>query len=137
MKTVALVIGAFIAIVGISVGLMYLFGFISMGTAEFRGNVGVVEDTRANSAFRIQAYERFFNLCAEVQSLESRIALLDNGVPLSDKESKERRGLQGIRASRIAQYNNDARKDYTVGQFRDSGLPYQLRMNGGNSCVGF
>jgi hypothetical protein len=34
--------------------------------------------------------------------------------------------LQSLRHQAIQEYNANASKDYTIGQFRDAGLPYQL-----------
>jgi len=82
--------------------------------------------------FRIAAYDRFFNLCAAVQSDEATIAALQAELKTKPPASRVTQinasitGLRSGRAEKINQYNADARKDYTIGQFRASGLPYQL-----------
>lgn len=75
--------------------------------------------------YRIPAYDHFFNLCASVQNAE---AGLDAQMAMSASDRKEYNiaALQATRARGINQYNADAAKDYTLGQFRDSGLPYHL-----------
>lgn len=89
---------------------------------------------------RMGAYNHFFDLCASIQSHEAmlraqRQALADATTP--DDQSRIRANIAGItgqRARVIAQYNADSRKNYTVGQFRDSNLPYQIDLKGDTSC---
>lgn len=95
-----------------------------------RGEARIQIQSAAN---RIASYEHFFNLCAAVQGQEAQIDALEAELAQHAEGSKDRArtltNLTGVRAARgrsIAQYNADARKDYTSGQFRDSDLPYQL-----------
>jgi hypothetical protein len=81
---------------------------------------------------RIARYEEFFNLCVSVQNAEialdaesSRLEATTN----PDEQSTVRTNISGLTATRangINQYNANALKDYTDGQFRASNLPYQL-----------
>jgi hypothetical protein len=81
---------------------------------------------------RIQAYNHFFDLCASVQNAEAAIqTTFDQLKTSTDPDDRER--LQTnlsaqiiTRQSGINQYNVDARKSYTIGQFRSLQLPYQL-----------
>lgn len=86
-----------------------------------------------SAAFRIAAYEQFFNRCAAVQSHEGAIdALLDEldvyevGSKNHSRTMTNLTGVKAARAEAIALYNAAATKSYTAGQFRDSDLPYQL-----------
>lgn len=81
---------------------------------------------------RIQAYDHFFDLCASVQAVEASIdqTLIQLDTPVNQDDTIRLRtnlnGQQATRARAISQYNVDARKSYTVGQFRSLSLPYQL-----------
>lgn len=109
-------------------------------TAEVRGRVTAEERIQSGGS-RIVGYEHFFDLCAAVQGHESQIEALRNELATAESERDRSRinasitGVSSMRARSIAQYNADALKDYTLGQFRDSDLPYQLNENGATSCV--
>lgn len=133
-KLIGISVGVLIGLIVLSVAMMYVSGTISILTAPFRGHVATVEETTANPNFRISAYNSFFDKCASVVAMEQRINLLESKPNLTDKEQTELRGMKGIHADLVSRYNNDVRKDYTVGQMRDSDLPYQLNINGGNTC---
>jgi hypothetical protein len=108
-------------------------GWFQESTANFRGKVGVANATKANTAFRIQAYDHFFDLCAAVQDDEASLDSLDQELATSkpsqsrlDQINASKTALRGSRAEKINQYNVDAKKDWTIGQFRSNGLPFQL-----------
>ncbi len=127
MKTpliILAVIGLLIALVGGSLLARYWLA----GPA---GAVDAVEQIQSG-ANRISAYNHFFDLCAGVRadevSLDAQHFQLQN---TTDEFQRTRvltniTGLMGHRAGLIEEYNANARKDYTVGQFRDSDLPYRL-----------
>lgn len=106
-------------------------GLLRWVTAEPRGKLQAREQIQSGNS-RISAYNHFFDLCASVQSDEAAITSLREELTTGPSES--RRGqiqatltaLRSARAEKINQYNADARKDYTIGQFRSSGLPYTL-----------
>lgn len=84
-----------------------------------------------SGANRIQAYNHFFDLCAAVQTYEASIAAQRAELQTAAAADRERlntniTALTAQRARAINQYNADARKDYTIGQFRDLSLPFQL-----------
>jgi hypothetical protein len=123
-------------------GIVVLFGSWfgitqwQRATADYRGETGMIENVDANAEFRQQAYEKFFDLCASVQTDETRISGLQNerdttGPSDSRKEqiNASITAIQSSRAGKINQYNSDAAKDWTSGQFLDSGLPYRLDVN--------
>lgn len=86
---------------------------------------------------RIRAYNHFFDICASVQTAEQalqasldELASAEKAVPPNpDNVIRIQTNITGLRATRaraINQYNADASKDYTDGQFRSLALPYQL-----------
>ena len=80
---------------------------------------------------RIAAYNHFFNLCASIQGNEVQLEALNAQLGQASPDDRDRvlssiAGVTAARGSAIAQYNADAGKDYTIGQFRDLDLPYQL-----------
>ena len=81
---------------------------------------------------RIAAYNHFFDACSAVQGLDVAIdTQFDQLGQTTDNKDRSRiqSNIAGVTAERsraVAKYNTDARKDYTIGQFRDSDLPYQL-----------
>jgi hypothetical protein len=83
-----------------------------------------------SAPYRITAYDHFFNLCVSVQaneaSLDAQMARLEGGPSNVELIETNIAALEATRGRAIAQYNGDATKDYTIGQFRDSGLPYRL-----------
>lgn len=137
MKTWGIVGGALVGVVM----LVVAFYALRYATADERGAVNAQEQIQGGSA-RIAAYNSFFDLCASVQGDEARIRAL--GTEMQTGPSAERveqinatvTAIRGSRASKVARYNADARKDYTVGQFRSSGLPFALDINGEDtSCT--
>jgi hypothetical protein len=107
-----------------------IWGF-GVATAGIYGR-GEARKIIQSAEFRIPAYNHFFDSCAAIQGLEAgidaQLAELPQAETTKDR-SRIQANIAGLTAQRqrsIAQYNADARKDYTVGQFRDSGLPYQL-----------
>lgn len=130
--TVGALVGGLL--VAVLVGSMWIFGWgmFQRTTADFRGETAALEEILADPDRRITAYEHFFDLCASIQGHEDTIRALqselDGGV--SDSRAEQIRGAitvnQSQRDGKIRQYNLDASKDYTVGQFRDANLPHQL-----------
>lgn len=120
------------------------FGFFSKSTADFRGSVDQTNRINANGAYRIAAYESFFNQCASIQGKEVTIQSLEQELttnPPADRVfiiNSTLTGLTASRASAAAQYNADSAKAGTAAQFKDSAnLPYQipLQMTGITTCA--
>lgn len=121
----------------LGVGVVLLVAVVAGGwaftyyTADVRGRISANE-TIKSGASRIANYEHFFNLCAAIQSNEAQIdSLTENLGTAVDNDDRARiqaslAGVKAVRFSGIAQYNADAAKSYTQGQFRDSSLPYQI-----------
>lgn len=139
-KWIAASIGAFVLVAALMVG-----GFaFNWFTAEPRGALEAREQILGSGDFRIQAYDRFFNQCAAIQSDEGRIQSLQTELettnPSPSRVGQINASLTAIRSSRlekINEYNADAGRNYTVGQFRDSDLPYNIDPNneGPTECV--
>jgi hypothetical protein len=76
-----------------------------------------------------------------VQSKEANITNLKTelkGKPTEEREAQLRTFITAAmngRAELINQYNADARKEGTIGQFKASDLPYQLDLQGETTCV--
>lgn len=130
----AILAWAAIIVVIMVFGSMWMFGwgFFQRATADFRGETAALEQIKADPNSRISAYEHFFGLCASVQGHEDTIRALQtelDGQP-SESRAEQIRGAitanQAQRDGKIRQYNNDAAKDFTVGQFRDADLPERL-----------
>lgn len=128
----------FIAVVVIIViGLMATFGFglFAKGTANFRGEVQEVEQTKASGSFRIYSYEHFFELCVSAQNKEQTVKALEEELKTNPSEARVEQINVDITANKIAreesinQYNADAHKENTIGQFKSSNLPTELNAN--------
>lgn len=120
--------------------LVYGFGFLQRGTADFRGETSQIEQTKANSSYRIAAYDDFYDSCASVKSIEGKINNMEE--ELDETEETQRKttlktsitAAKNKRAELIESYNADARKEATRGQFRDSDLPYELDIEEETVC---
>src|SRR4051812_28238322 len=83
---------------------------------------------------RIRAYDHFFSVCGSVQNAEAALDASYEELAQTAKDDFADLGRirTNITANKIArqsavnEYNLDARKSYTDGQFRDLDLPYQL-----------
>ena len=130
-------LAAIAIVVALVVGAMALFGFgfFQRTTANFRGENSQIEKTKANGDYRIAAYDHFFNLCASVQSKEATINALEKELQRKPSEARVEQiyaaitANEAVRAESINQYNVDAEKAGTIGQFRASNLPSELNVN--------
>lgn len=130
--------GAAVALtVAILVGSMAIFGWgmFQRSTADFRGETAALEQIKANADNRISAYEYFFDLCASIQGHEDTIRALRTELDGDPSQSRAEQ-IQGAitanqaqRDGKIRQYNSEASKDYTSGQFRDADLPAELHVD--------
>jgi len=104
-------------------------------TAPLRGVVKVQEAVQASAEFRIFSYEHFYDLIAAINAEEaqydSQWELLQTTEEEAESYSRIQRNLAAIKASieRFKrQYNADAAKEQTRGQFKDSELPFQIKV---------
>lgn len=130
------IIIAITALVGAAIVFIvavYGFGFLQRSTADFRGETDQIEDTEANSDYRIASYDHFYDTCAGVQSLEGKISNMEDELEGTDVGEQRKTTLntsltaaKNKRSELINSYNADARKEATKGQFRASDLPYEI-----------
>lgn len=111
-------------------------------TAAFHGKANA-EVQIESAPSRIANYNSFYDQCAAIQGYESAIKVQESAITLgmpADDRSRTMTVIAGIQAQRgraIAQYNADARKQYTAARFKASDLPFQLNdsVNGATQCV--
>ena len=130
----AIIAWALFIVVVLVMAFMWMFGvgLFQRETAGFRGDVKATEQVQGSGQYRIAAYDHFFDLCSSIQSTSDQIKNLEAQVaseedPVYKRDLRQSvAALQNQRASAIRQYNADAAKEGTVGQFRDSGLPHSI-----------
>jgi hypothetical protein len=138
VKVAILVIIAMIVVALVGV---FGFGWFQRTTADYRGKTEQIEQIQGDGSYRIAAYDNFYNLCAAVQSAEVSIDNVQRELDASPDAQRKvvlratLTALKNNRASLIAQYNADARKEDTAGAFRASDLPYQIDMKGDTTCT--
>lgn len=125
----SLAIAAFILLI---LAVTFVSGSMSIITAPFRGEVEKNERIEADGDYRIAAYDQFYDMCTDAQSLQGQIENQEGQIAsTSDPEVKERLqmgklGMEQQLESVVNKYNNQSQQDYTKGQFKDSNLPYEL-----------
>jgi len=103
-------------------------------TADIKGIVDAQEQI-TSGANRIQEYERFFDLCAEAQTMQSSLEAQRSLLESTDDDKEKRRvnaNIAGMTAQLyriVNQYNSNASKDYTAARFHSSDLPWKLSVN--------
>lgn len=127
----------------IGIGLLVVVGLVAViaggwafryYTAEIRGQVGAEEDIQS-AAYRVYSYDHFFKMYADIQAFDDQIRNQEELIAeLSDEEEIQRyrkniNALRNRKASVVREYNADARREETAGQFRDDGLPYQIELD--------
>jgi hypothetical protein len=133
MKT-RITLGILAGIAGIALIWGAAYG-VRWVTAEPRGALEAREQIKGQGEFRVAAYDHFFSLCVAVQEDEGTIAALQQELdtkPSAGRVEQINASIAALRANRtrsIRQYNADAQRDYTVGQFRDADLPASLNPN--------
>jgi len=139
---VSIVAGACAILLVIVLAFMWVagVGFFSKATAETRGQTGVREQTVADPRYRIANYDKFFEQCQAIVSLEGQIGLTKQSIQTDDQtqlfyDQQNLRALQGRRLELVSVYNANAAKAGTAGQFRDASLPQKIEPNGDStSC---
>lgn len=129
---------ALLSVALLGLGLVVLAVVLFAGVFAFRwfyaepeGQLEAREQILSGSS-RINAYNHFFNQCGAVQKAEAGIGALEVQLESASVDDRDRvlsflTGARVTRENAIVQYNADASKNYTIGQFRDLNLPYQLR----------
>ena len=124
---VVAIAAALTLIAGVGWGISFAWGW---ATAAPNGKLQARRQIQSGD-YRIQAYNSFFDRCAAVQTSETAIDTTAAALATAKGDDKSRleTNLQAQeinRAEAVNQYNADAAKSYTSGQFRASNLPYQL-----------
>ena len=122
------------AAVVIPVTVVSIWGFqygFRWFTAEPRGALEQKEIT-TRGAFRIQEYERFYRLKAEVDSVDIKLAALPR--ELDVRQRTECTGLLAVRANRVAEYNAASAAELTKGKWRADDLPSSLNQENTRTC---
>lgn len=126
------VVGGIAIVIAVVFGLsllgVWLNAQFSILTAETRGETGVREKTVADPNYRIEAYEEFYDRCAEIQTYEEQIENMEaqKGLLPKDQYAANVLALENQRSTAIEQYNADSRKAGTLAQFKASDLPYEI-----------
>lgn len=130
---------AIVAVIAVPFIIFFAAQFFSQGTANLRGETAKRNLVEANGNYRIEAYDHFYDLCAKVQTDKNMLA--NTEASLKGASSLQKQELaSAILAQRnqlaadVNQYNVDAHKGYTLGQFKASDLPWQLSMKGHTTC---
>lgn len=126
------VVGTIAAFTVLALVLVYVSGGISQLTASFRGKTEEKEITEADGAFRVTSYDRFFEICSDVQAKEQKIrnsekALEDEGLSEQRRTVLEDSILANTnqRSELITQYNALTDNKYRTA-YKDKGLPENL-----------
>lgn len=120
-----------IIIFGVLIGMTAALFGLEVATAGIVGR-GKAHIEIQSAPSRIGGYNHFFDLCASVQNAESAIDQQTETLKRTSDPNEISRiqtnidAQQITRSNGIHQYNADASKNYTIGQFRDSMLPYHL-----------
>ena len=105
-------------------GVFGVGGFLR-STADYRGETEKREQVEAQGEYRIAKYDKFHNLCNDIQAKNEDIQLAEETLSGKQKEKVVYAHSQ-TKNSMIAEYNSMANQDYTAGDFRSSELPYQI-----------
>ena len=131
VKLTAIYLVSLVTVLAIIFGIIAGIWGLRIATAGLIGK-GEAHIRTQSATFRLQAYEGFFDQCSSIQGLEGQIdeltgqlLMLKSGTRSYEYTLSALTGTKGLRRAAIAKYNQDALK-WTVGQFRDSDLPYQL-----------
>lgn len=121
--------GVVVGFVLVAVALWWFLWGVSVFTAPVVGRGDVYREVNSKTT-RLAAYNHFYDLCASVQiaedNLDAQYALQKMKAGDQERVVTVIAGVQGTRARAIRQYNVDSQKDYTIAQFKDVGLPFQI-----------
>lgn len=135
---------AILAVVCLAIVCLATWGIwsgIAGSVAPWQGEVSKRQKVEGNGDYRIAAYDHFHDLCGQVVAKETIIKgfkqdVKDASDPADQSIARANlRAAQNTRTEMINEYNADADKDYTEGQFRDSDLPFHLHEKGTNRCT--
>ena len=120
MKAFGIVLGVIVVLLILmfgGLGLRYIMAPI-IGTVE-------KQEITTTGAYRIQGYERFYDIQAQVDAVDVKLASLPSS-GLDIREKTECRGLVAQKMNLIAEYNSRSSAVETQGRWRASNLPSRL-----------
>jgi len=115
---------------------------LTVAWAPWKGAGDQRKATQGNAQYRIAAYDEFFNACEAIAAKERIIERYREQLETAtspDEKSRLNAAItaeSNVRDEMIADYNADAAKADTRGDFRADGLPYQIDPNGTTTCTG-
>lgn len=127
-KTVTVMVAAMTALLLVIVGMWAL----TVWWAPWKGAGDVRKQTEGNAAYRIAAYDHFYDLCAQARTLQQNADITRTLIRTATDPGEKVRQQTNLQAQRnqlnevVNAYNADARKTTTAGQFKASDLPYTL-----------
>lgn len=136
-------IGASVIALLLILALIYGGGMVQRLTADFRGETKQIEQTKASGDYRIAAYDQFYDKCAGVRTLESKIVNMERELEGTEEVQRKTTLNTSItasankRAELIESYNADARKEASRGQFKASDLPFELDIEEDTVCENY
>lgn len=139
MKSAMAIVGTTIlslaVIIGLAIGVFFLQQQVRRWIAPVEGETERIEAVNSVE-FRMRAYNHFFDLCVSVQNAEQTI---DNAFDTLEAVRPDVRfyntyvlnfnAAKQARTNGVNQYNADARKDWTEGNFLDEDLPWQIGLD--------
>ena len=117
----------------IPIGIIGVLGLVALGVLGgiwiprwIAPEAGLTEEIEITNrgAYRIQGYERFYDLYEEVEAIDVKLQAYP--LALDVREETECRGLLMRRADMVRQYNADSQAVRTVGQWRADNLPSRI-----------
>lgn len=124
MRNLIIIICSVVVLTGGIWGFQYF-------TAPIRGKVEMQEQVQSGNNRRY-TYNHFHDMYAKIKSYTKKIETQKNLLETtkdSDHKQRIRQNIAGLKSQRsdlVEQYNSDARKVKTKGQFRDKDLPEKI-----------
>ena len=131
LKIVGLTLGGLALFLALFVGIWgFNYGF-RWFTAEPRGALEQREIT-THGAFRIQEYERFYRLQADILAIDMRLASLP--ADLNTRQQTDCLGILAVRTNKVAEYNAASHAELTKGKWKADDLPESLKQENPRKC---
>lgn len=114
-----------------------LAGVFTFAWAPWKGKIEERNQTVGSGTYRIASYEYYFDQCNTIKSDEQKIAtykaqLNVTPAPSPDQVTRLNAAIMAqtnLWIEHVNEYNSNADKERTKGQFRDDGLPEHIDPN--------
>lgn len=128
------IVGSLGRMILIGLVLLIVIGGCSYWWAPWKGEIEARNQTVGSGAYRNATYDEYFDTCAAIQSAEQKIktyqAQLKTDPPPSSDQAARLNAATMVQQNQwitlVNQYNANADKEKTKGQFRDDGLPEHI-----------